>query len=80
MLCEEYSVYLDWRYLLVLERWCNNIEICLITKQIQEQKIIEHAEKLIKKQELLKFEINKRGSLISALMPSILVRVSNGDL
>ena len=36
--------------------------------------------KLIKKQELLKFEINKRGNLISALMPSVMAKAFNGEL
>jgi len=46
----------------------------------EQKKIIEHAEKLIKKQELLKFEINKRGNLVSALMPSLLAKAFNGEL
>ena len=47
---------------------------------MEQKKIIEHAEKLIKKQELLKFEINKRGNLVSALMPSLLAKAFNGEL
>lgn len=46
----------------------------------EQRKIIEHAEILIKKQESLKFEINKRGSFISALMPSVMAKAFNGEL
>lgn len=46
----------------------------------EQKKIIEHAEILIKKQESLKFEINKRGSFISALMPSVMAKAFNGEL
>ena len=46
----------------------------------EQKKIIEHAEKLIQKQELLKLEINKRGNFVSALMPSLLAKAFNGEL
>jgi len=48
---------------------------------ITEQKaIIEHANKLIQKQDLLKTEIGNRGSYILAFTPSILSKAFNGEL
>jgi restriction endonuclease S subunit len=48
---------------------------------ITEQKaIIEHANKLIQKQDLLKMKINNRGGYILALTPSVLAKAFNGEL
>jgi len=48
---------------------------------ITEQKaIIEHANKLIQKQDLLKTEISNRGSYILAFTPSVLSKAFNGAL
>jgi len=46
----------------------------------EQKKIIKHTEILINKQESLKFETNKRGIFISALMPSVMAKAFNGEL
>lgn len=47
---------------------------------VEQKKIIKHTEILINKQESLKFETNKRGIYISALMPSVMAKAFNGEL
>ncbi len=48
---------------------------------ITEQKaIIEHAEKIIQRKDLLKSEIDKRSGYLSALMPSVLAKAFNGEI